>query len=167
MYDYEEMMLEFHTAFKVPIAPHPTLITAEDALRRITLIVSEAGELGDALREKDLIKAADGVGDLLYVTFGIAAEMGLPIDEVFAQIHRSNMTKVCKDGSLIKDAGGKVLKPATYEPVDLSWLLEGRDNAQGVEDGYICRQCQYYASIHCKSAAGKLCPKFTRKTTTI
>jgi len=162
---YEEMMLEFHKAFEVPIAACPALLPAEAALRRITLIESEAGELGDAFREKDLVKAADGIGDLLYVTFGTAVEMGLPIDEIFAQIHRSNMTKVCKDGSLLKDAGGKVLKPATYEPVDLSWLLKNRDrdldDPQSPSNGYICQDCQYYASVNCKSGSGELCKIFT------
>ncbi len=127
MAHYTLMMKEFHETFDVPQGKRPTLLSAEDSLRRTTLITSEVGELGDAVREKDIVKAADALGDILYVVFGMAEEMGLDMDRIFTEIHESNMSKLKKDGTVLKDAGGKVLKPETYQHVDLSWILEGDD----------------------------------------
>jgi NTP pyrophosphatase (non-canonical NTP hydrolase) len=119
---YVREMAEFHTTFDLPIRYKPTLLDPKDFIRRLSLITSEVGELGDAVRRKDIVEIADALGDLLYVTFGMAMEMGLDIDRIFDDIHRSNMTKVWEDGTVHKDAGGKVLKPETYTPVDLKWL---------------------------------------------
>jgi len=116
-------MLEFHKAFGVPFKEQASLIPNHDFIRRLTLITSEVGELGDAIRTRDLLKIADAIGDLLYVTFGMATEMGIDIDAIFTEIHRSNMTKIGPDGSIHKDVGGKILKPATYSPANLKPLL--------------------------------------------
>jgi len=120
--DYVERMAEFHKIFDVLISKHPTLLCNSDFIRRLTLITSEVGELGDAVRQKNLVEIADALGDLLYVTFGMAVEMGLNIDRIFTEIHLSNMSKAEEDGTVIKDAGGKVLKSKRYKPVDLSWV---------------------------------------------
>jgi predicted HAD superfamily Cof-like phosphohydrolase len=120
--NYMKMMKEFHNAFCVPISTFPKLLSPEDTIRRLTLITSEVGELGDALRTKDLAEIADALGDILYVTFGCAVEMGLPMDRIFNDIHQSNMSKIWSDGEIHKDKGGKVLKPPTFTPVDLTWL---------------------------------------------
>lgn len=126
-----DMMLEFHKVFGVPINTVPTMIDADDLLRRVTLISAEAAEFGDAARERDLIEMADALADLLYVTYGAAVELGIPIDEVFRQVHLSNMSKEGPGGEVVKDAGGKVLKPDTYKPVDLSWILDLQGDASG------------------------------------
>ncbi len=120
--DYMFKMKKFHSLFEVPISKEPTLLRAIDSVRRLTLITSEVGELGDAVRKQDLIEIADALGDILYVTFGMAVEMGLDMDRIFKEIHESNMSKANEDGTITKDAGGKVLKSKKYEPVDLSWI---------------------------------------------
>lgn len=43
--------------------------------------------------QQDLEKAADALGDLKYVTDGTAHMMGIPLNEVFEEIQRANMTK--------------------------------------------------------------------------
>ena len=121
--DYVGKMQDFHALFDVPVSRKVCLISSADFIRRLTLITSEVGELGDAVRKRDIVEIADALGDILYVTFGMAVEMGLPIDRVFDEIHLSNMSKANEDGTVTKDAGGKVLKSARYEPVDLSWLI--------------------------------------------
>ena len=127
--NYMECMKMFHKVFDVPIANHPTMIKDKDFIRRLTLITSEVGEVGDAIRKKDIIEIADALGDILYVTFGMAVEMGLDMDRIFHEIHLSNMSKANEDGTITKDAGGKVLKSKNYHPVDLSWIKyqEGED----------------------------------------
>ncbi len=128
--NYIEKMKEFHQIFSVPIAKESTLITEKDFIRRLTLITSEVGELGDAVRKKDIVEIADAIGDLLYVTFGMAVEMGLDIDKIFDEIHTSNMSKANENGTVTKDAGGKVLKSKKYKPVDLSWIRNGGLSAE-------------------------------------
>ena len=123
--DYEGRIKDFHKVFGVPMANEPTHIPAIDFVRRLTLITSEVGELGDAVRQQDIVEIADALGDILYVTFGMAVEMGIPIDRVINEIHESNMSKANADGSVTKDPGGKVLKSERYVPVDLSWLGTG------------------------------------------
>lgn len=68
------------------------------------------------------------LADLRYVTDGCAVTFGLPIDEAFAEVHRSNMSKLGPDGLPVKDAGGKVLKGPNYTEADMSQfvtLIEG------------------------------------------
>jgi len=64
------------------------------------------------------------LSDLLYVTYGMAVTFGLPIDEVFERVHRSNMSKLGDDGKPIYREDGKVLKGPNYQPPDLTDLFE-------------------------------------------
>ena len=82
-------------------------------------VESYLGTLGRLLKE---------LADLRYVTDGCAVTFGLPIDEAFAEVHRSNMSKLDQDGRPIKDSGGKILKGPNYTEADMSQfviLIEG------------------------------------------
>lgn len=83
----------------------------------------ELQEFIDAFKAGDLTEMADALGDLLYVTYGTAVEAGIPINRIFQEIHRSNMTKVPADGKIRRRADGKVLKPVTWEPPRLKPIL--------------------------------------------
>ena len=39
--------------------------------------------------------------------------------EAFKEVHRSNMTKVCKDGTVLRREDGKIIKPDTFEEPNL------------------------------------------------
>ena len=43
--------------------------------------------------------------------------------EAFKEVHRSNMTKVCKDGTVLRRADGKIIKPDTFEEPNLDRFL--------------------------------------------
>lgn len=62
---------------------------------------------------------ADGLGDMMYVIFYTANRYGIDLGPVFEEIQRSNMTKV---GGVI-DVNGKLQKPSTYSPADLTPIL--------------------------------------------
>jgi len=63
--------------------------------------------------------------DLTYVNNGTALEFGIPKDEVWNEIQRSNMTKVDeKTGKVRKRADGKVLKPDSFSPADVKSIIE-------------------------------------------
>ena len=56
----------------------------------------------------------DALADILVVTYGAAVEMGVDLEPIFREVHRSNMSK---DGG--KDAGGKILKGKGFSPPDI------------------------------------------------
>ena len=64
------------------------------------------------------------LADLLYVTYGFAVTFGLPIDEVFERVHRSNMSKLAADGKPVYRDDGKVLKGPNYQPPKLDDLFD-------------------------------------------
>jgi len=109
---------EFHKTFNLPIRIIPDIPPLSRCSLRLNLIEEELEELREAIIQNNLISAADALGDLLYVVYGAGLEFGLDLEPVFAEIHRSNMTKV--GGTLRED--GKLLKPATYEPPKFWWL---------------------------------------------
>lgn len=116
---YQEMVKEFHESFGINSNDVPNIISKENALRRIRLMMEELAELTKAMQEENLIEISDGIADLLYVTFGAAVEYGLPMDKIFQEVHRSNMTKV--DGHM---ENGKWIKPDNYEPPKIKAILD-------------------------------------------
>lgn len=142
-----ERVKEFHQTFGHPVADAPTIANDDRLVLRLALILEEAIELADAMGfatddikdsadymlnkigprvyedEIDIVAVADALGDLEYVTNGAALEMGIPLPEVVAEIHRSNMTKLGPDGKPIYREDGKILKGEDYEPPRLAGVL--------------------------------------------
>jgi predicted HAD superfamily Cof-like phosphohydrolase len=79
----------------------------------------ELEELVAAIETESVEDIADGVADLLYLTIGTALAYGIPIEAVFDEIHRSNMTK-----TLPPDAHGRPVKGATFRPPCFDWLRD-------------------------------------------
>lgn len=90
---------------------------------RFELIREELEELDVAMVEENLVGVADALTDLLYVVYGAGIAYGIDLDKTFAEVHRSNMSKLGPDGKPILRADGKVLKPDTYQPPQLEPLL--------------------------------------------
>ncbi len=113
-----------HRAWRLPMPDEPTLdLPTEVREIRCALIEEEAAELRAALEASDIVEVADAIADLLYVVYGAAVTFGIPIDAVFAEVHRSNMTKLGPDGAPIYRADGKVLKGPDFEPPDILGIL--------------------------------------------
>ena len=72
----------------------------------------------------DKLELTKELADLLYVTYGMAVTFGLPIDEVFERVHRSNMSKLGDDGKPLYRDDGKVLKGPNYQPPKLDDLFD-------------------------------------------
>jgi len=62
------------------------------------------------------------LADLVYVCYQYAENMGWDLDETLDRIHKSNMSKLDKDGKPIYREDGKVLKGPNYKPPNLSDL---------------------------------------------
>jgi predicted HAD superfamily Cof-like phosphohydrolase len=90
---------------------------------RCALIEEEAAEFRQAVEENDIVGVADAIADLLYVTYGAALTFGIPVREVFAEVHRSNMTKLDDEGKPLYREDGKVMKGPNFSPPRLMPLL--------------------------------------------
>jgi predicted HAD superfamily Cof-like phosphohydrolase len=121
-----EKVQQFHRASDVENPDYPQLPTYERQMLREKLIEEEFWELKQAFSEGDVVAYADAVADLLYVVYGTADEAGIDADAVFAEVHRSNMSKVGADGKVLKRADGKILKPDTYSPPDVESVLDAQ-----------------------------------------
>ncbi len=62
---------------------------------RTDLIDEEVEELKTAIKNHDFVEIADALTDILYVVYGAGHVYGINLDETFAEVHRSNMTKAC------------------------------------------------------------------------
>jgi predicted HAD superfamily Cof-like phosphohydrolase len=115
-----EKVLEFHETYNCAIGETPALqlVRLRKKLNR-----EEHKELNKAIVSKDLPAIAKELCDLLYVVYGMGITFGIPVDECFAEVHRSNMSKLGPDGKPIYRADGKVLKGPDYFEPDLRKVL--------------------------------------------
>ncbi len=116
---------EFHNVFKIGNADGMKLIDERDYTLRYNLIKEENEEYLDACRKGDLVEIADALGDQLYILFGTILKHGLEhkIEEVYDEIHRSNMSKLDENGNPIFREDGKILKSNLYFKPDIKKIL--------------------------------------------
>lgn len=142
----EQALREFHEFFGLPARDEVqgSLPQEELDLRR-NLIEEEFDETMDEIRDMEfgfgnVAKLYKELADLVYVCYGLDQHLGSKLPEVFAEVHRSNMTKLwsCWDcdglgkahcicegtGKRVKYRDdGKVLKPPTYEAPDIEKVI--------------------------------------------
>lgn len=117
----------FHNSFGLGVSEtmQADLGTAKNLLR-FNLMDEENKEYIEAANNNDLVEVADALGDMLYILCGTILEHGMQykIEEVFAEIQRSNMSKLGADGKPIYREDGKVLKGPNYFKPNISEVLE-------------------------------------------
>ena len=91
---------------------------------RYKLIKEELNELQIALERKDLLEVADALTDILYVTYGAGHAFGIDLDKCFAEVQKSNMSKLGEDGQPIFNEHGKVMKGPNYFKPNLKQFIE-------------------------------------------
>lgn len=117
----------FHTSFGLNVSQSPTVDLKNEIINlRFKLMAEENEEYLEAARNKDIVEVADALGDMLYILCGTIIEHGLQhkIEEVFREIHRSNMSKLDENGKPIYREDGKVMKGANYFKPDIAKVLE-------------------------------------------
>ena len=90
---------------------------------RYDLINEELDELSSAIKDRDIVEVADALTDLLYVVYGAGHSWGIDLDKCFAEVQRSNMSKLGKDGKPIHNEKGKVMKGPNYFKPNLKQFL--------------------------------------------
>lgn len=120
--DAQKMVQEFHEQFEIHVSQTPSTLDKPTQTLRFRLIQEEFEELQEAMQEKDLPAIAKELADLLYVVYGTAVSLGIDMEPVFKEVHRSNISKV----GGYKREDGKWVKPPTYSPASLDKILESQ-----------------------------------------
>lgn len=138
---------EFHLTYGHPVAPAPAPTNDERTRLRLKLISEEFFELLEAtglgyddefrraegvVQEEiacgnpsiNLVETADALADLIYVIYGYALELGIPLSRILEEVHDSNMSKLDPETNLpIYRKDGKVLKGSNFREPDISGIL--------------------------------------------
>ena len=150
--DALNLVADFHNTFKHPILPQPAIPPDERCKLRVALISEELKEFETAIQDKNLVEIADALCDIQYVLSGAILEFGLgeKFNDLFEEVQRSNMSKVCKsadeaqatvdfykkkDGTecyykeesgkwlVYRKSDNKTIKSINYSPANLSKIL--------------------------------------------
>lgn len=121
--DPHKALWEFHAAFDLVRSNAPELPSKEIRELRKSLLEEEWTEYLEGEQADDIVEIADALADIIYIAYGTAVAYGIPMDRVFAEVHRSNMSKLGEDGKPIYRDDGKVLKPSTWSPPDIRGIL--------------------------------------------
>jgi predicted HAD superfamily Cof-like phosphohydrolase len=135
-----EAVSEWLRAAGLPTSEHPTLDVSPEARElACALIEEEAAEFRAAVEASDLVEIADAVADLVWVTFEAALTFGIPIEAVFAEVRRSNLTKIVS-GERVMTAAGKIVKGRNYSPPDLLPILAAHAKSPADVERWLSRR---------------------------
>ena len=95
----------------------------QQAMLYFDLVKEEFYELSVAVKEFDVVETADACADLIWVIEGLCHSLGIPLQQVWDEVARSNYSKTVA-GKLVKREDGKVLKPDTYSPPDIKTIID-------------------------------------------
>lgn len=74
----------------------------------------------DPNNQRHRIEHLDGIIDSIWCLIAEGLAMGYDVEGAFNEVARSNLSKIMSNGAIQKAPTGKVMKPATYFPPDLS-----------------------------------------------
>lgn len=122
-----EQVGQFHRAFGHPVHDRPKLDDYNTNTLRIALIAEELAEFVEALTHRDPVAVLDALTDLQVVLDGAYLSLGFHRykDAAFAEVHRSNMSKLPPDGKPLHREDGKIMKGPGYTPPNLEAILLG------------------------------------------
>ena len=128
--EFKEMLnklVEFNEVYGIKyskeLVKNPTIKNHE---LRYELMREENKEFLEAIMNEDPVEVADAVGDMLYILLGTILDLGLQdkIEDIFNEIHRSNMSKLGENGKPIYREDGKLLKGPNFTPPNLVQFIE-------------------------------------------
>ena len=121
-----ELAGQFMRAFGQEVLTKPTLPEPELAKLRLELIREEVEELNVGIEGMDIVEIADALTDILYVVYGAGHAFGIDLDTCYAEVHRSNMSKLGEDGKPIYREDGKVMTGPDYFHPNLKDILDNQ-----------------------------------------
>jgi predicted HAD superfamily Cof-like phosphohydrolase len=123
-----DMVHEFHRVYDCNISPTPVLPNKDERALRIALLQEEYREYIQAEKDNDLVEIADALADMLYIINGTCVSYGIPIDEIFAEVHASNMSKLDENGKVIRRDDCKVLKGPNFFKPKIKEIMEKHES---------------------------------------
>ena len=94
-----QQLWDFQSIYDQTRNTTPTLIEPDDYYLRYRLGKEELLEYLDACNNDDLVEITDALADQLYILLGTMIAHGMQdiIEDVFNEVHRSNMSKLGED----------------------------------------------------------------------
>lgn len=107
MHHQLELVRQFHEKFRVPVLDKPSPAPDDRVRFRYELMKSEVEEYLQGAQSRDIENIAKELADMLYTVYGTILEHGLQnvMEEVFEEVHRSNMSKEYHQYKMIKGPG--------------------------------------------------------------
>lgn len=127
MTDMFNEVKKFQTAVGQNVGQAPAFPDDSERILRMRLLEEEFDEYLEGEQTNDLENIAKELADIIYIVCGTAASYGIPLNEVFDEVHRSNMEKLV-DGKPVRREDGKILKPEGWTAPDIKKILYGVNN---------------------------------------
>lgn len=120
-----KQLWDFQSAYNSTRNTKPTLLDPSESMLRYELGKEELIEYLEACNNDDLVEVTDALADQLYILLGTMVAHGMQdiIEDVFDEVHRSNMSKLGADGKPIYREDGKVLKGPNFTPPNIEQFL--------------------------------------------
>ena len=120
-----KQLWDFQSAYNSTRNTKPTLLDPSESMLRYELGKEELIEYLEACNNDDLVEITDSLADQLYILLGTMVAHGMQdiIEDVFDEVHRSNMSKLGADGKPIYREDGKVLKGPNFTPPNIEQFL--------------------------------------------
>jgi predicted HAD superfamily Cof-like phosphohydrolase len=117
---------DFHTEILGLEHPEiPTFNRPEWIIERTRFMMEEVQEFTSAAITGDMVEAADGLADVVYVALGTAWMMGIPFEKIFSHVHNCNMKK--QRGVTVRGNAIDAIKPP-------GWVRPNEGIAKILED---------------------------------
>lgn len=118
---------EFHLACGIYSQENPNVHIPEaiKAVRKVVL-EEEVKELYEAVATENIIESAKELADVMYCVLGTVHALGLAekFEEIFDEVHKSNMSKLDENGKPVVREDGKILKSTLYTEPNIKKILE-------------------------------------------
>lgn len=120
-----EQVKQFHDVYRQSYERTPTTLSDEVCDLRYRLGLEELNEYVEANQNDDPVGVADALTDQLYILLGTILQHGMSdiIEEVFDEVHSSNMSKLDENGNPIYREDGKILKGPNYRKPDIGKIV--------------------------------------------
>lgn len=128
--DLDTMVRDWSRAAGRPVRDCPTVNVPRDEIDQLLMkLHEEFAELSHALQISDVVATADALGDLVYVLYGFAAQLGISLNAVLHEVHKSNLTKLDSETGAQIDELGNIGRGPNYVPPDIASVLKNSKNA--------------------------------------
>lgn len=118
-----DMVKQFHEVYGAYVSDESDFPDLDTRKLRKDLLEEEFNEYLEGETNNNYIEVCDALGDMLYIIYGTALSYGMPINEIFEEIHKSNMSKLDENGKPIYREDGKILKGKNYFKPNISGIL--------------------------------------------